>query len=97
MGNYRPASLTSVICKVMESIVRDEVVDHMNRNNLFSNEQHGFVPRRNCVTNLRTCIEIWTRMVDASQLYHIHRFCKGLRFCSASETPGESEEFWYNR
>ena len=57
-------SLTSVICKVRESIVRDEVVDHMNRNNLLSNEQHGFVPRRNCVTNLLTCIEIRTRMVE---------------------------------
>ena len=64
VGNYRPVSLTSVTCMVMESIVRDEVVDHMNRNNLFSNEQHGFVPRINCVTNLLTCIEIWTRMVE---------------------------------
>ena len=60
VGNYRPVSLTSVICKVMESIVRDEVLDHTNRNNLLSNEQHGFVPRRNCVTNLLTCIVIWT-------------------------------------
>ena len=64
VGNYRPVSLTSVICKVMESIVRDEVVDHMDMNNILSNEQHGFVPRRNCVTNLLTCIEIWTRMVE---------------------------------
>ena len=40
VGNYRPVSLTSVICKVMKSIVRDEVVDRMNRNNLLSNEQH---------------------------------------------------------
>ena len=59
VGNYRQVSLTSVICKVKESIVR-EVVDHMNRNNLFSNELHGFVPWRNCVTNLLTCNEIWT-------------------------------------
>ena len=64
VGNYRPVSLASVICKVMELIVRDEVVDHRNRNNLLSNDQHGFVPRRNCVTNLLTCIEIWTRMVE---------------------------------
>ena len=66
-GNYRSV-ITSVICKVMESIVRDEVVDHMNRNNLLSNEQHGFVPRRNCVTNLLTCIEIWTRMVGGESI-----------------------------
>ena len=53
VGKYRPVSLTSVICKVMESIVRDEVVDHMNRNNLLSNDQHGFVPRRNLDQNDR--------------------------------------------
>jgi len=26
-GNYRPVSLTSVVCKVMESIIRDTVVE----------------------------------------------------------------------
>ena len=72
VGNYRPVSLTSVICKVMELIAKDEVVDHMNRNNLLSNEQHGFVPRRNCVTNLLTCIEIWTHILQRPLiLFHI--------------------------
>jgi len=27
-GNYRPISLTSIPCKVMESIIKDQVVDH---------------------------------------------------------------------
>ena len=31
-SNYRPVSLTSVICKLMESLVRDHIVKHMNRN-----------------------------------------------------------------
>ena len=29
LGNYRPASLTSVISKIMESIIRDAIVSHM--------------------------------------------------------------------
>ena len=41
MGNYRPVTLRLVICKLMESILRDELVDHINRNNLSSNDQHG--------------------------------------------------------
>ena len=45
-GNYRPVSITSIICKLMESIVRDKIVDHMVQNNLFSKQQHGFVPFR---------------------------------------------------
>ena len=63
-GNYRPVSITSIICKLMESIVRDQIVDHMLKNNLFSLKQHGFVPNRNCMTNLLTCMEIWTRMIE---------------------------------
>ena len=63
-GNYRPVSLTSVISKVMESIVRDAMVEHMMKNNLFSNDQHGFVPGRDCITQLLVCMEIWTKMIE---------------------------------
>lgn len=34
-GNYRPVSLTSVICKVMESIVREYINKFMRSNNFF--------------------------------------------------------------
>ena len=33
--NYRPISLTSVPCKLMEKIYRDAIVEHMMENNLF--------------------------------------------------------------
>ena len=45
-GNYRPISLTSVVGKMMESLIRDDIVEHMMRNGLFCDEQHGFVPGR---------------------------------------------------
>ena len=48
--NYRPVSMTSIICKLMESLLRDEIVEHMIRNDLFSKLQHGFVPHRDCMT-----------------------------------------------
>jgi Reverse transcriptase (RNA-dependent DNA polymerase) len=51
-ANYRPVSLTSICCKMMESIVRDEIVDHMAANNLLEGSQHGFVKSRSCATNL---------------------------------------------
>ena len=28
--NYRPVSLTSVICKQIESIIKDEIIKHLN-------------------------------------------------------------------
>ena len=34
--NYRPISLTCILCKCMEKIIRDHIVNHMNDNDLFS-------------------------------------------------------------
>ena len=42
--NYRSISITPVISKIMESIVRDAIVAHMMKHNLLSDHQHGFVP-----------------------------------------------------
>ena len=41
-SNYRPISLTLVICKVLESVIRDKVFEYLFRNNLLCNQQHGF-------------------------------------------------------
>ena len=45
-SNYRPISLTSVICKIMESIIRDQIVEFFSNNNYFSNNQFGFIKGR---------------------------------------------------
>ena len=52
MGNYRPISLTSVPGKVLESIIKDRVVNILETNNLINTSQHGFRQGRSCVTNL---------------------------------------------
>ena len=40
-NNYRPVSLTSVVCKVLESIIRDYIIKNMKENNLFSDKHWG--------------------------------------------------------
>ena len=59
--NYCPVSLTSVACKMMEKLVRNEVMAHMIRNNLHSSLQHGFVHGCSCTTQLlkRSLINGW--------------------------------------
>ena len=42
VNNYRPVSLTNVICKVMESIIRDHVMKYFLVNDFFSSKQFGF-------------------------------------------------------
>ena len=46
-----------------ESIIRYHFVVHMSDNNLFANEQHGFVPRRECMTNLMFAMEDWSEAI----------------------------------
>ena len=41
-SNYRPVSLTSQVCKVLESLVRSRMIEHLNENNLINEAQHGF-------------------------------------------------------
>lgn len=60
-ANYRPVSLTSMCCKIMEGIVRDNLMIYFDENKLISKQQHGFVKRRACVTNLLECQNIVTR------------------------------------
>jgi len=63
-GNYRPVSLTSVCSKILERLIRAEVLRHMEENHLFVTEQHGFRPRRSCITQLLTVLETWTKWLD---------------------------------
>ena len=63
-ANYRPVSLTSQVCKVLESIVREKMFEHLKRNNLLSNEQHGFREGRSCLSNLLTTLEDWTSILE---------------------------------
>ena len=48
----------------MESILRDEIVNHLNKNNLIRASQHGFMSGRSCLTNLLEYLEDLTKLVD---------------------------------
>ena len=50
--NYRPVSLTSVSCKVFETIIRDHMIDFLIKHKLLNPSQHGFLRARSCLTNL---------------------------------------------
>ncbi len=58
--NYRPISLTSVSCKVMEKLVKEIILNHFNANNLFSKHQHGFSRGKSCTTNLPEMLDVLT-------------------------------------
>ena len=63
-GNYRPVSLTCVLCKVLESLIRDVIVTYFTENNLYAKCQHGFRKKRSCVTQLLEVMEDITSLMD---------------------------------
>ncbi len=53
-GNYRPITLTSVVGKMLESIIRDKIVSYLDRHSLIRDSQYGFRHKRSCLSNLLT-------------------------------------------
>lgn len=51
-ANYRPISLTSVVCKMMEHIVTSTIMQFCEDQNILCPEQHGFRKGRSCETQL---------------------------------------------
>ena len=50
--NYRPVSLTSVVCKVLETVISDHMVEFLVKHKLINTYHHGFLEARSCLTNL---------------------------------------------
>ena len=63
-ANYRPVSLTCVVCKVMESLIRDKIVAHLERYSLIRASQHGFMVGRSTTTNMLVYMEALTKLLD---------------------------------
>ena len=62
--HYRPISLTSIPCKILEAIIKDNIVDHLITNSLLKSTQHGFIKNKSTVTNLLEFFEYVSRSLD---------------------------------
>ena len=56
-SNYRPVSLTSISCKVLEHIVFSSVMEHVDKHKILNFFQHGFRKQHSCETQLISTIE----------------------------------------
>jgi hypothetical protein len=71
--NYRPVSLTSVVCKLMETMVREAVLEHLRRHDLLSKKQFGFINGRSTTLQLLVyldkCREVLSRGGTVDSVY----------------------------
>ena len=51
-ANYRPISLTCILCKTLEHIVASSITKHLSKLNIFYELQHGFRVKRSCESQL---------------------------------------------
>ena len=67
LTNYRPISLTSLPCKIFESILKEKIVEHLDTHRLLNDSQHGFISHKSCTSNLLEYLEFVTNAIDSGQ------------------------------
>ena len=84
-SNYRPVSLTSVSCKILEHVLHSQIMDHFDRWNILTDKQHGFRRRRSCESQLIITIDALAKslakgeqvdmiLLDFSKAFYTIRF-----------------------
>ena len=66
-SNYRPVALTSILCKVLETLVRDHILAHLVSNNLLSKRQYGFLPKRSTTLQLLKVLDEWSVCLERGE------------------------------
>ncbi|KAL8562817.1 hypothetical protein ACOMHN_004509 [Nucella lapillus] len=54
LANYRPVSLTSIVCKVLEHIVHSSIMAHYDQHGILTDCQHGFRKNAHAFLTSRT-------------------------------------------
>jgi hypothetical protein len=68
-ANYRPISLTCILCKVMEHIILSNMWKHLHKHNILLHFQHGFQSGLSCESQLIETVHDWiTAMDNKSQI-----------------------------
>ena len=63
--NYRPVSLTSIACKLLEHIVHSNIMDHFDKFNVLDDSQHGFRKKRSCETQLINTVKDFSECLNS--------------------------------
>ena len=68
-SNYRPISLTCILCKMYEQLIRVHIINHVRTN--ITDKQHGFISGRSCLSNLLEALDIIFDMIVTGETVDI--------------------------
>ena len=68
MENYRPISVISIVSKIMEKLIYNQLYDYLINSNILSNSQYGFIPCHSTTTALLDITNRWYQSMDVGQL-----------------------------
>ena len=63
-SNYRPISITSILCKVMETLFCKHLLEFLENNNLINDRQYDFRKARSTGDMLAYVTELWSSTLD---------------------------------
>lgn len=70
-SSYRPISVTSLISRIFERIIRGHMLTYLISNNIIYPDQHGFVPGKSTLTNLICFYDKVTRSLDSGNAFDV--------------------------
>ncbi len=68
MSNYRPISVISIVARIMEKLIHNQIYEYLIKENLLANSQHGFRPNHSTLTALLDITNRWYQNMDIGQL-----------------------------
>ena len=95
-GNYRPVSLTSVVCRVMESLLRDSIVSHLTLNDLTVTGAGEVLTEQPLISTRIAFYKPSSPPRSANDSPYIHRFLWNLTGkCFLLTHPKQQWESWH--
>lgn len=89
-ANYRPISLTCILCKVLEHILASNITKHLDEQGIMYDLQHGFREKRSCETQLVMMVEDLARNANVGKQTDIIL----LDFSKAFDKVNHSKLLW---
>ena len=93
----KKGSLTSHIGKLLERIIRDHIMRHLDNKQLINPSQHGFLPGRSCQSTLLEFLERATDETDRGNNTGIAYLDFAKAFDATGKTDGQAESTWSHR